>query len=66
MILNVGDQVTVTYSTGTGGSILSGTQVHRADQPDEEITLDLPTEEEPAASEGAAETMPDQVADSAA
>ena len=63
VILNVGDQVTITYTTGTGGSILSGTQVHRADQPDEEIALELPEEE---VSAGLEETVPDQTAENAA
>ena len=65
MILNVGDRVTITYTAGAGGSILSGTQVHRVDQPDEEITLPLP-QEETALPEESVETLPDQTADMAA
>ena len=64
VILNVGDQVTITYTAGTG-SILSGAQVHRVNQPDEEITLPLP-QEETALPEESVETLPDQTADMAA
>ena len=67
VILNVGDPVTITYAAGSSGSILSGTQVRRADQPDEEITLTLPAEEETAVpEEETTETAPDQTAESAA
>ena len=51
MILNVADRVTITYTTGTAASILSGTQIHREDQPEEEISL--PIQEEPAEQDGA-------------
>ena len=67
VILNVGDPVTITYAAGSSGSILSGTQVRRADQPDEEITLTLPAEEETAVPEGeATEAALDQTAENAA
>ena len=45
VILNVGDQVTITYTEGTNSSILAGSQIHRASGEDEEITLPLPEEE---------------------
>ena len=52
VILNVGDRVTITYTTGTAASILSGTQIHREDQPEEEISLPIQEEkqEDPALS----------------
>ena len=46
VILNVGDRVTITYTTGTAASILSGTQIHREDQPEEEISLPIQGEEQ--------------------
>ena len=46
VILNVGDRVTITYTTGTAASILSGTQIHREDQPEEEISLPIQEEEQ--------------------
>ncbi len=67
VILNTGDQVTITYTAGTGSSILSGSQIRRADQPSEEITLPLPAKEEAAPQEGeTAEILPEQTAESAA
>ena len=45
VILNVGDQVTITYTEGANSSILAGSQIHRASGKDEEITLPLPEEE---------------------
>ena len=67
VILNTGDQVTITYTAGAGSSILSGSQVRRANQPSEEIVLPLPTEEASTVPEGdgAASEM-DQTAESAA
>ena len=49
------------------GCILSGSQIRRADQPSEEITLPLPAKEEAAPQEGeTAEILPEQTAESAA
>ena len=45
VILNVGDQVTITYTEGANSSILAGSQIHRASGEDGEITLPLPEEE---------------------
>ena len=65
VILNTGDQVIITYTAGTGGSILSGTQIRRADQPDEEISLTLP-EEETVPEEESDTTLPGETAENAA
>ena len=43
VILNVGDQVTVSYTAGEGGSILTGTAVTRSGEPD--VSFDVPEPE---------------------
>ena len=43
VILNVGDQVTVSYTAGEGSSILTGTSVTRSGEPD--VSFDVPEPE---------------------
>ena len=43
VILNVGDQVTVSYTAGEGSSILTGTSVTRSGEPD--VSFDVPESE---------------------
>ena len=54
VILNVGDQVTVSYTAGEGSSILTGTSVTRSGEPD--VSFDVPEPETGA---------PDETADAA-
>lgn len=49
VILNVGDQVTISYHTGAEGSILTGTSVSRENG--EQVSFDPPVEEENAGDE---------------
>ena len=57
VILNAGDQVTVTYTAGESGSILTGTSVTRAGETDVSFTV---PEEDAAAPDETADAAPEQ------
>ena len=57
VILNVGDQVTVSYTAGEGSSILTGTSVTRSGEPD--VSFDVP-EPETGTPDETADAAPDQ------
>ena len=57
VILNAGDQVTITYTAGESGSILTGTSVTRAGETDVSFTV---PEEDTAAPDETADAAPEQ------
>ena len=57
VILNAGDQVTITYTAGESGSILTGTSVTRAGETDVSFTV---PEEDAAAPDETADAAPEQ------
>ena len=57
VILNTGDQVTITYTAGESGSILTGTSVTRAGETDVSFTV---PEEDAAAPDETADAAPEQ------
>lgn len=63
MILNAGDQVTIAYTAGEGGGILSGTSVARAGETPvtftpEEAPADAPAETGQPAEDAASSNQP--------